>query len=94
MNEFLLGATIGAMVFGNLLKPVVVSSGVEATTLNEYKKYIEKDPALECRFQQVFCGQPFVEDMISILCGLHECYELYHGVKISDSALVSVAVLV
>lgn len=61
--------------------------------MNEYRKYIEKDPALERRFQQVFCGQPSVEDTISILRGLRERYELHHGVKISDSALVSAAVL-
>ena len=67
---------------------------IGAITLNEYRKYIEKDPALERRFQQVYCGQPSVEDTISILRGLRERYELHHGVKISDSALVSAAVLV
>ncbi|KAF4375643.1 hypothetical protein F8388_011617 [Cannabis sativa] len=66
---------------------------IGATTLNEYRKYIEKDPALERRFQQVYCDQPSVEDTISILRGLRERYELHHGVKISDSALVSAAVL-
>lgn len=66
---------------------------IGATTLTEYRKYIEKDPALERRFQQVYCGQPSVEDTISILRGLRERYELHHGVKISDSALVSAAAL-
>lgn len=81
---------------GNLLKPMLGRGELRcigATTLNEYRKYIEKDPALERRFQQVFCGQPSVEDTISILRGLRERYELHHGVKISDSALVSSAVL-
>ncbi|KAF2618498.1 hypothetical protein F2Q68_00041989 [Brassica cretica] len=66
---------------------------IGATTLTEYRKYIEKDPALERRFQQVLCGQPSVEDTISILRGLRERYELHHGVKISDGSLVSAAVL-
>ncbi|KAM7492883.1 hypothetical protein LguiB_027492 [Lonicera macranthoides] len=90
------GATSGAMDAGNLLKPMLGRGELRcigATTLNEYRKYIEKDPALERRFQQVFCGQPSVEDSISILRGLRERYELHHGVKISDSALVSAAVL-
>ncbi|KAI5354007.1 hypothetical protein L3X38_006901 [Prunus dulcis] len=90
------GATSGAMDAGNLLKPMLGRGELRcigATTLNEYRKYIEKDPALERRFQQVFCGQPSVEDTISILRGLRERYELHHGVKISDSALVSAAVL-
>lgn len=81
---------------GNLLKPMLGRGELRcigATTLNEYRKYIEKDPALERRFQQVYCGQPSVEDTISILRGLRERYELHHGVKISDSALVSAAVL-
>ncbi|KAJ7958512.1 Chaperone protein [Quillaja saponaria] len=81
---------------GNLLKPMLGQGELRCigeTTLNEYRKYIEKDPALERRFQQVFCGQPSVEDMISILRGLRERYELHHGVKMSDSALVSAAVL-
>lgn len=81
---------------GNLLKPMLGRGELRcigATTLNEYRKYIEKDPALERRFQQVFCDQPSVEDTISILRGLRERYELHHGVKISDSALVSAAVL-
>lgn len=91
-----LGATSGAMDAGNLLKPMLGRGELRcigATTLNEYRKYIEKDPALERRFQQVYCGQPSVEDAISILRGLRERYELHHGVKISDSALVSAAVL-
>lgn len=91
-----LGATSGAMDAGNLLKPMLGRGELRcigATTLNEYRKYIEKDPALERRFQQVYCGQPSVEDTISILRGLRERYELHHGVKISDSALVSAAVL-
>ncbi|PON74577.1 Chaperonin ClpB [Parasponia andersonii] len=90
------GATGGAMDAGNLLKPMLGRGELRcigATTLNEYRKYIEKDPALERRFQQVFCDQPSVEDTISILRGLRERYELHHGVKISDSALVSAAVL-
>ncbi|KAL1811076.1 hypothetical protein ACET3Z_021141 [Daucus carota] len=90
------GAAGGAMDAGNLLKPMLGRGELRcigATTLNEYRKYIEKDPALERRFQQVFCDQPSVEDTISILRGLRERYELHHGVKISDSALVSAAVL-
>ncbi|XP_010526239.1 PREDICTED: chaperone protein ClpB4, mitochondrial [Tarenaya hassleriana] len=90
------GATGGAMDASNLLKPMLGRGELRcigATTLDEYRKYIEKDPALERRFQQVFCGQPSVEDTISILRGLRERYELHHGVKISDSSLVSAAVL-
>lgn len=90
------GATGGAMDAGNLLKPMLGRGELRcigATTLNEYRKYIEKDPALERRFQQVYCGQPSVEDTISILRGLRERYELHHGVKISDGALVAAAVL-
>ncbi|CAI9274906.1 unnamed protein product [Lactuca saligna] len=90
------GAAGGAMDAGNLLKPMLGRGELRcigATTLNEYRKYIEKDPALERRFQQVFCDQPSVEDTISILRGLRERYELHHGVKISDGALVSAAVL-
>ncbi|KAK8916914.1 hypothetical protein KSP39_PZI022418 [Platanthera zijinensis] len=90
------GATGGAMDAGNLLKPMLGRGELRcigATTLTEYRKYIEKDPALERRFQQVYCGQPSVEDTISILRGLRERYELHHGVKISDSALVEAAVL-
>ncbi|XP_072995129.1 chaperone protein ClpB3, mitochondrial-like [Typha latifolia] len=90
------GATGGAMDAGNLLKPMLGRGELRcigATTLNEYRKYIEKDPALERRFQQVYCDQPSVEDTISILRGLRERYELHHGVKISDNALVSAAIL-
>ncbi|KAJ9549760.1 hypothetical protein OSB04_022303 [Centaurea solstitialis] len=90
------GAMGGAMDAGNLLKPMLGRGELRcigATTLNEYRKYIEKDPALERRFQQVFCDQPSVENTISILRGLRERYELHHGVRISDGALVSAAVL-
>ncbi|KAL8475237.1 hypothetical protein ACS0TY_031588 [Phlomoides rotata] len=90
------GATGGAMDAGNLLKPMLGRGELRcigATTLNEYRRYIEKDPALERRFQQVFCGQPSVEDTISILRGLRERYEIHHGVKISDNALVTAAIL-
>ncbi|URE34895.1 Sigma-54 interaction domain [Musa troglodytarum] len=90
------GATGGAMDAGNLLKPMLGRGELRcigATTLNEYRKYIEKDPALERRFQQVYCGQPSVEDTISILRGLRERYELHHGVKISDGSLIAAAVL-
>ena len=64
---------------------------VGATTLNEYKKYLEKDPALERRFQQVYVGEPSVEETVSILRGLKEKYEVHHGVKIKDAALVAAA---
>ncbi|XP_077223501.1 chaperone protein ClpB3, chloroplastic-like isoform X2 [Tasmannia lanceolata] len=90
------GATNGAVDAGNLLKPMLGRGELRcigATTLDEYRKYIEKDPALERRFQQVFVDQPSVEDTISILRGLRERYELHHGVRISDSALVAAAVL-
>ena len=90
------GATQGAMDAGNLLKPMLARGELRcigATTLDEYRKYIEKDAALERRFQQVFIDQPTVEDTISILRGLRDRYELHHGVKISDSALVAAAVL-
>jgi ATP-dependent Clp protease ATP-binding subunit ClpB len=90
------GATSGAMDAGNLLKPMLGRGELRcigATTLDEYRKYIEKDPALERRFQQVYVDQPSVEDTISILRGLRERYELHHGVRISDSALVEAAVL-
>ncbi|OAY80594.1 Chaperone protein ClpB3, chloroplastic [Ananas comosus] len=90
------GATNGAMDAGNLLKPMLGRGELRcigATTLDEYRKYIEKDPALERRFQQVFVDQPSVEDTISILRGLRERYELHHGVRISDSALVEAAIL-
>ena len=90
------GATSGAMDAGNLLKPMLGRGELRcigATTLDEYRKYIEKDPALERRFQQVLVDAPSVEDTISILRGLRERYELHHGVRISDSALVDAAVL-
>ncbi|WP_413174576.1 ATP-dependent chaperone ClpB [Anabaena azotica] len=90
------GATQGAMDAGNLLKPMLARGELRcigATTLDEYRKYIEKDAALERRFQQVYVGQPNVEDTISILRGLKERYEVHHGVKISDSSLVAAATL-
>ncbi|MDM9382112.1 ATP-dependent chaperone ClpB [Chlorogloeopsis sp. ULAP01] len=90
------GATQGAMDASNLLKPMLARGELRcigATTLDEYRKYIEKDAALERRFQQVYVDQPTVEDTISILRGLKERYELHHGVKISDSALVAAATL-
>lgn len=89
------GATQGAMDAGNLLKPLLARGELRcigATTLDEYRKYIEKDAALERRFQQVYVDQPSIEDTISILRGLKERYEVHHGVKISDSALVAAAV--
>ncbi|PKU74915.1 Chaperone protein ClpB3, chloroplastic [Dendrobium catenatum] len=89
-------ATNGAMDAGNLLKPMLGRGELRcigATTLDEYRKYIEKDPALERRFQQVYVDQPTVEDTISILRGLRERYELHHGVRINDNALVDAAVL-
>ena len=90
------GKTEGAMDAGNLLKPMLARGELHcigATTLNEYHKYIEKDPALERRFQTVLVEEPTVADTIAILRGLKERYEVYHGVKISDSALISAAVL-
>jgi ATP-dependent Clp protease ATP-binding subunit ClpB len=90
------GATQGAMDAGNLLKPMLARGELRcigATTLDEYRKYIEKDAALERRFQQVYVDQPSVEDTISILRGLKERYEVHHGVRISDGALVAAAVL-
>ena len=90
------GATQGAMDAGNLLKPMLARGELRcigATTLDEYRKYIEKDAALERRFQQVYVDQPSVEDTISILRGLKERYEVHHGVKISDTALVAAATL-
>ncbi|MBW4553021.1 MAG: ATP-dependent chaperone ClpB [Aphanocapsa sp. GSE-SYN-MK-11-07L] len=90
------GATQGSMDASNLLKPMLARGELRcigATTLDEYRKYIEKDAALERRFQQVFIDQPSVEDTVSILRGLKERYEVHHGVKISDSALVAAAVL-
>ncbi|MCL1473946.1 ATP-dependent chaperone ClpB [Argonema antarcticum] len=90
------GATQGAMDAGNLLKPMLARGELRcigATTLNEYRKYLEKDAALERRFQQVYVDQPNVEDTISILRGLKERYEVHHGVRISDSSLVAAATL-
>jgi ATP-dependent Clp protease ATP-binding subunit ClpB len=90
------GKTEGAMDAGNLLKPMLARGELHcigATTLDEYRKYIEKDPALERRFQTVLVEEPTVEDAISILRGLRERYELHHGVRIQDNALVSAAVL-
>ena len=90
------GATQGAMDAGNLLKPMLARGELRcigATTLDEFRKHIEKDAALERRFQQVYVNQPSVEDTISILRGLKERYEVHHGVKITDSALVAAATL-
>ncbi len=90
------GKTDGAMDAGNLLKPMLARGELHcigATTLNEYRQYIEKDAALERRFQPVMVAEPTVEDTISILRGLKERYEVYHGVKIQDGALISAAVL-
>ncbi|MBR1692119.1 MAG: ATP-dependent chaperone ClpB [Lachnospiraceae bacterium] len=90
------GKTDGALDAGNMLKPMLARGELHclgATTLDEYRKYIEKDPALERRFQPVMVEEPSVEDTISILRGLKERYEVYHGVKIMDNALVSAAVL-
>ena len=90
------GKTDGAMDAGNLLKPMLARGElpcIGATTLNEYRQYIEKDPALERRFQPVRVDEPTVEDTISILRGLKERYEVFHGVKIQDSALITAAVL-
>jgi len=90
------GASEGAMDAGNLLKPMMARGELRcigATTLNEYRKYIEKDTALERRFQPVMVGEPTVEDTISILRGLKDRYEVHHGVRIRDAALVSAATL-
>lgn len=90
------GKTDGAMDAGNLLKPMLARGEVRvigATTLDEYRKYIEKDPALERRFQLVLINEPSVEETISVLRGLKEKYEVYHGIRISDGAIVSAAVL-
>lgn len=90
------GKTDGAMDAGNILKPMLARGELHcigATTLDEYRKYIEKDPALERRFQPVLAGEPTVEDTISILRGLKERYEVFHGVKIADNALVAAATL-
>ncbi|HEV2368735.1 MAG TPA: Clp protease N-terminal domain-containing protein, partial [Acidimicrobiales bacterium] len=90
------GAAEGAMDAGNMIKPMLARGELRmigATTLDEYRKYIEKDAALERRFQQVFVDQPSVEDTIAILRGLKERYEVHHGVRIQDTALVAAAVL-
>ena len=90
------GKTTGALDAGNMLKPMLARGELHcigATTLDEYRQYIEKDPALERRFQPVLVDEPTVEDTISILRGLKERYEVFHGVKIMDNALVSAAVL-
>ena len=90
------GKTDGAMDAGNLLKPMLARGELHcigATTLDEYRKYIEKDPALERRFQPVMVDEPSVEDTICILRGLKERYEVFHGVKIQDSALIAAATL-
>jgi ATP-dependent Clp protease ATP-binding subunit ClpB len=90
------GKSEGAMDAGNLLKPALARGELHcigATTLDEYRKHVEKDPALQRRFQPVFIGEPTVEDTVSILRGLKEKYELHHGVRITDGALVSAATL-
>jgi ATP-dependent Clp protease ATP-binding subunit ClpB len=90
------GAAEGAMDAGNMIKPMLARGELRmigATTLDEFRKHIESDPALERRFQQVFVGQPTVEDSIAILRGLKERYEVHHGVRIQDAALVAAAVL-
>src|SRR5213076_1014204 len=90
------GSAEGAIDAANLLKPALARGDLRcigATTLNEYKKHVEKDAALERRFQPVLVGQPSVEDTIAILRGLKERYEVHHGVRIKDSAIVAAAVL-
>ncbi len=90
------GASEGSMDASNLLKPALARGelrAIGATTLNEYRKYIEKDAALERRFQQVYCSEPSVEDTIAILRGLQEKYEVHHGVRIRDEALIAAATL-
>ena len=90
------GKTEGSMDAGNLLKPMLARGELHcigATTIDEYRKYIEKDPALERRFQVVMVDEPTVEDTISILRGIKEKFEIHHGVRISDSAIISCAVL-
>ncbi len=90
------GKTDGAMDAGNMLKPMLARGELHcigATTLDEYRQYIEKDAALERRFQPVMVDEPTVEDTISILRGLKERYEVFHGVKITDAALVAAATL-
>ena len=90
------GAAEGAMDASNMLKPALARGelrAIGATTLNEYKKYIEKDPALERRFQPVLVEEPTVEDTISILRGLKDRYEVHHGVRIKDAAIIAAATL-
>ena len=90
------GGAEGAVDAGNMIKPMLARGELRmigATTLDEYRKHIEKDPALERRFQQVFVGEPSVEDTVAILRGLKERYEVHHGVRIQDAALVAAAVL-
>ena len=90
------GGAEGAMDAGNMIKPMLARGELRmigATTLDEYRKYVEKDPALERRFQQLYVGEPSVEDTIGILRGLKERYEVHHGVRIQDSALVAAAAL-
>ncbi len=90
------GAAEGSMDASNMLKPALARGelrAIGATTLNEYRKYIEKDPALERRFQPVMIGEPSVEDTIAILRGLKERYEVHHGVRIKDAAIVAAAML-
>ena len=90
------GATEGAMDAANLLKPMLARGELRcigATTLDEYRKHIEKDAALERRFQPVFVGEPDVGDTIAILRGLKERYEVHHGVRITDAAIVAAATL-
>lgn len=90
------GGGDGSMDAGNMIKPMLARGELHligATTLDEYRKYIEKDPALERRFQTVFVDEPSVEDTISILRGLKERYEIHHGVRITDGAVISAAVL-
>ena len=90
------GASEGSMDAGNMLKPMLARGELRligATTLDEYRENIEKDPALERRFQQVYVGEPSVDDTIGILRGLKERYEAHHKVQIADSALVAAATL-
>ncbi len=90
------GAAEGAMDAGNMIKPMLARGELRmigATTLDEYRKHVEKDAALERRFQQVYVAEPSVEDTVGILRGLKERYEVHHGVRIQDSALVAAAVL-
>ncbi len=90
------GAAEGAMDAGNILKPMLARGELHligATTTNEYRKYVEKDAALERRFQPVYVAEPSVEDTISILRGLKSKYEVHHGVRITDSAVIAAATL-